>query len=165
MRNHAWELAVHQAREIVRGFGEPQSQESEVMAAASVGQLGLVLARTVLAAVGLDKLAEELRTSPGVVLIQMPEWLRLISEGQQLLGCQTCGSRDPARHPAAGEGGEVTGLCPDSFHGEPPADTSWLTSFRPSAEVQAMLDQQEWERGGALKRLAEELLGPEVPDA
>jgi hypothetical protein len=48
---------------------------------------------------------------------------------------------------------------------KPPADTSWLTSFRPPAEVQALLDEREWTRGGALKRLAEELFGSEVPDA
>jgi hypothetical protein len=36
--------------------------------------------------------------------------------------------------------------------------------FRPPAEVQAMLDQQEWERGGALKRAAEHFLGPEPND-
>jgi len=60
MRNEAWELAEYQARQIVRGFGQPDSQESEVMAAASVGMLGLVLARTVLAAAELDRRAEEL---------------------------------------------------------------------------------------------------------
>jgi hypothetical protein len=78
MRNQAWELAEWQARQIVRGFGEPVSQEAEVMAAASVGMLGLTLARTVLAARVIDSTAEALHTSPGVVLTQMPVWLKML---------------------------------------------------------------------------------------
>ena len=104
MRNHAWGLAELLAQQIVAGYGVPGSQESEVLAAASVGQAGLALAHAVLAALELDRV-------------------------------------------------------------KPPADTSWLVSFRPPAEVQAILDQREWERGGALKRLAEALLGPEGSDA
>lgn len=30
--------------------------------------------------------------------------------------CPTCTSREPRLHPAAGDGGEVTALCPDAFH-------------------------------------------------
>lgn len=30
--------------------------------------------------------------------------------------CPTCESRQPSMHPAAGDGGEVTSLCPDPFH-------------------------------------------------
>jgi hypothetical protein len=33
--------------------------------------------------------------------------------------CPTCGSKDPRLHPSAGDGGEVTKICPDEFHGEP----------------------------------------------
>lgn len=105
-RNEAWELAEYQAKQIVAGFGEPQSQESEVMAAASVGQLGLALARVVLAAVELDKAAETLaRMEVGA----MPYMLAI------------------------------------------------------PKEIQHLLDLAEWDRGGALKRLAEQLQGD--PDA
>jgi hypothetical protein len=107
MRNEAWELAVYQARQIVRGFGEPQSQESEVMAAASVGMAGLALARVVLAAQQLDEAAEALAK---LEVGAMPYILAI------------------------------------------------------PKEVQHLLDQAEWERGGALKRLHEQLLGLE-PEA
>jgi hypothetical protein len=33
------------------------------------------------------------------------------------LRCPTCTSREPRLHPAAGDGGEVTRVCPDAFHG------------------------------------------------
>lgn len=36
------------------------------------------------------------------------------------LRCPRCDSRSPNLHPAAGDGGEVTGLCPDPFHGRQP---------------------------------------------
>jgi hypothetical protein len=106
MRNEAWELAVHQARQIMRGYGQPLSQESEVMAAASVGMAGLALARTVLAAAELDAAAlalarAKVETMP--VVLAIPK------------------------------------------------------------EIQHVLDQAEWERGGALKRLYEQLSGP-IPD-
>lgn len=35
------------------------------------------------------------------------------------LRCPTCDSRQPNLHPAAGDGGEVTKLCPDAFHDAP----------------------------------------------
>lgn len=35
------------------------------------------------------------------------------------LRCPTCTSRQPNLHPAAGDGGEVTALCPDAFHPQP----------------------------------------------
>lgn len=35
------------------------------------------------------------------------------------LRCPTCDSPQPSMHPAVGGGGEITGLCPDAFHGTP----------------------------------------------
>lgn len=39
--------------------------------------------------------------------------------------CPTCDSRQPSQHPSAGEGGEVTALCTDPFHGPSKAVTKW----------------------------------------
>lgn len=33
------------------------------------------------------------------------------------LRCPTCSSPQPSMHPAAGDGGEVTSMCSDAFHG------------------------------------------------
>lgn len=33
------------------------------------------------------------------------------------LRCPTCGSPQPSMHPSVSDGGEVTGICRDAFHG------------------------------------------------
>ncbi len=39
------------------------------------------------------------------------------AELAEVRGCPTCDSPQPSMHPAVSGGGEVTGLCPDAFHG------------------------------------------------
>lgn len=38
------------------------------------------------------------------------------------LHCPTCDSPQPSWHPAAGDGGEITKLCPDLYHNQFPTE-------------------------------------------
>jgi hypothetical protein len=52
--------------------------------------------------------------------------------------CPTCQSPEPRLHPAVSDGGEVTGICPDPFHGKIPVPPEAFSALRKSKqELQA----------------------------
>jgi hypothetical protein len=64
--------------------------------------------------------------------------------------CPTCQSPEPRLHPAVSGGGEVTGICPDSFHDKatvPPETVAAISRFKREAQA-AMRGDNEWHPPG-----------------
>lgn len=76
------------------------------------------------------------------------------AQGARQIGpCPDCGSPQPSMHPAAGDGGEVTRLCPNSFHAADPVPDAVARLFAAAAQPASGDDRASFERAALIDTL------------